>query len=180
MKVISKLIFLLALSFCSCLEHNDSKNDEKDIKETNKSAKKLTFEIDLETSSADDFMLFANDVFINNGQFMNIGITQKLNMNETSKKMKFEFPENVKPDAMLAFGLGTKAPKEVIIRNIDFSYGDAVFHVGEKEVSNYFSFNKFIEYDSITNTIKTKKVDNNLNPLLFLRRKILDSIQKED
>ncbi|MEZ4801579.1 MAG: hypothetical protein R2797_02320 [Gelidibacter sp.] len=173
----SVLVACFALS--SCLEHNEA-TESNEVKESKKDSNRLTFEIDLETSNADDFVLFANDVFLNNSQFMNIGITHKLNMNETSKKIKFEFPENIKPDAMLGFGLGNKNTKEVTIKNINLSYGDAVFNIHQNEIQNYFSFNKFIEYDSIANTIKTKKVDNALNPLLFLRRKILDSIQKVD
>lgn len=174
---IKLIVFSIVVLASSCLEHSEPKEETK-AKEVVKKDNKLTFEVDLETSVADDFVLFANDVFINNGQFMNIGITQKLNMNETSKKIKFEFPENIKPDAMLGIGLGNKNVKEVTIKSIHLSYGDAIFDIDQNELTDYFTFNKFIEFDSVTNKINTKKVDNALNPLLFLRRKILDSIQK--
>lgn len=175
---ISLIALVFGLTFHSCLEHEESNKDEKSVENIEKKVNQLVFEVDLETSSADDIMLFANDVFLNNSKFMNIGITHKLNMNETSKNIKFEFPENIKPDVMLALSLGNKEPKQVTIKKINLSYGPAVFNIEQKEIPKYFAFNKFIEYDSVNGIIKTKKVENNLNPLLFLRRKILDSIQK--
>jgi hypothetical protein len=171
-------IIFLSLMLCSCLEHDEAKNkDSETPTKEKKESNKLVFEIDLHTTEPDSFTFFSNDVFLNNNQFMNIGITQRLNMNETTKNLKFEFPNNIKPDAMLGFSLGSEKTKEVTIKNIKLSYGDTKFDITSDNIENYFTFNKFIEYDASSKVIRTKRVDNLHNPLLFLRMKILDSIQ---
>jgi hypothetical protein len=177
---ISLLALFCSLLLCNCLDQSEPIAQTKRAEETKSKVNRLVFEIDLETSVADDFILFANDIFLNNSQFMNLGITHKLNMNETSKKMTFELPEGIKPDVMLGLSLGKKSIKEVTIKNIKLTYGNAIFNIQQNELIDYFSYNQFIDYDAETYKLTTKKVDNNLNPLLFLRRKILDSIQKQE
>lgn len=111
---------------------------------------------------------------------MNISIGQQLHNNETSKSMRFEFPENVKPDVMLGFVLGVKKEKDVEIKTASLSYGETKFIINSDQLNEFFTFNKFIEYNSETKILETKRKDNRLNPTLYVRRKILDSIQNID
>jgi hypothetical protein len=176
-------IFTLLLAFLSFTCKEDKK--ETPIKTateetTQKQPNKLVFEIDLTTTQPDDFRFFANNIFLNNNQFMNISVGQQLNNNETSKNMRFEFPENVKPDAMLGFVLGVKKEKDVEIKTASLSYGDTKFIINTDQLNDFFTFNKFIEYNSETKTLQARRKDNRLNPTLYVRRKILDSIQYID
>lgn len=168
---------VLALVFFSCKEEKAVENIQNQETEEVKAPSKLVFEIDLETTQPDDFKFFANDVFLNNNQFMNISINQKLNSNETSKSMRFEFPENIKPDVQLGFSLGTKKVKDVKITKSTLSYGETEFVVTPEEFNDFYTFNRFIDYNEETQTLQTKKIGNQYNPMLFVRRKILDSIQ---
>ena len=64
------MILVLVMTF-SCNEQKTEKaveveNTEKPIEKS----KKLVFDVDLETSSPDDFRFFANNIFLNNSQFM--------------------------------------------------------------------------------------------------------------
>lgn len=142
-----------------------------------KKPNKLVFEADIKTTQPDNFSLSANNVFLNNSQFINIKIEQKLNANETQKKLRFEFPENIKPDYQLYFNLGTKAEKEIVLDNILLSYGNTRFEIASENVMEYFTTNRFVSYNEENNTLVVKKIDNKLNPLLMVRKKILDSIQ---
>lgn len=136
----------------------------------------LVLNFNIKTSEPDEFSIKANDVFLNNNQFMDIKIKQKLNFNELDKNIKFEFPDRTIPDYQLMISLGIKKPKEVEVKYISIEYGDTFFDIPSDKVNDYFTLNKFIEYSPETGIIKTKKVDGQHNPLMFVRRKILDSL----
>lgn len=175
-----KFLSILIVLFVSC--KNDKNPVENETVDDSKVVitdppKAIIFEVDLTTTQPDEFKLFANEIFLNNSQHMNISIGQKLNLNETSKKMIFRFPENIKPDFQMGFGLGTKFKKEIRINEMMLSFGKTTFNIKPEELEKYFTFNKFTEYNSSMNKIKTKKVDGKHNPLIFFRRRILDSIQ---
>ena len=173
------MIFVFVLAF-SCNEQKTEKateveNTEKPVEKP----KKLIFDIDLETSSPDDFRLFANNIFMNNSQFMNLSVSHKLNSNETAKKMHFEFPEGVQPDFQIGFALGIKNEKTVKINSIAISYGDIEYSVPSNDLVKYFRWNQFVEYNNETGAITTKKVDNKLNPILFLRNPYVEKISNQ-
>ena len=179
MKIKLLLICVILLIACKNEEktNSDSEGPVEEINVEEKASNKLTLEIDLATSHPDVFKFFANDVFLNNNQFMNLSVSQKLNENEKSKKMTFEFPENIQPDVLLGLNLGTKEEKEVTINEINLTYGNTKFSITPETIEDYFTHNKFVEINSETHKISTKKMDNKHNPTLFVRRKILDSIQ---
>ena len=172
-------LLLILISF-ACKEDKSENTKESKIESKEKKSSKLVFDIDLTTTQPDEFRFFANNIFLNNNQFMNISIGQQLHNNETSKSMRFEFPENVKPDVMLGFVLGVKKEKDVEIKTASLSYGETKFIINSDQLNEFFTFNKFIEYNSETKILETKRKDNRLNPTLYVRRKILDSIQNID
>ncbi|MDU8884652.1 hypothetical protein RXV94_00670 [Yeosuana sp. MJ-SS3] len=175
LKVFVVLLILLSLS---CKDNNKTEiPTAQNIEEETSNTNKLIFEIDLKTSEPDDFSLFLNDIFLNNSQFMNISIKSKLNSNETEKVLHFEFPEGIKPDRQMFLALGTKKEKEVQINSITISYGDLEHVITKGNLLQYFTMNKYVEYNSETNTLTTKSVDNRHNPIIFVRPKILDSFQ---
>lgn len=174
MKTLTSLLVLLTLS---CSGNQKQKIVEKK-QELEVLANKLVFDIDLETTKPDDFRLIANNVFLNNSQFMDISIIHKLNNNETSKKIHFEFPEGVQPDYQIGFSLGVKNVKEVKINNIVLSYGDLVYNITPSNFSKYFRLNRFLKYNEETGTLKTQKIENKLNPIFFLRKPFISKIQE--
>ena len=174
------LTLLICFLIIGCKNNNEQKALNENSKEIIKEPNQLIFEVDLTTSHPDEFRFFANNVFLNNNQFMNISIGQKLNMNETSKKMVFKFPENIKPDVQLGFMLGKNSEKEIELKKMLLSYGSARFDILPDAINDYFTFNRFVNFNTTTKKLTTKKIDGNLNPMIFVRRKILDSIQNVD
>ncbi len=172
-------LLLILISFACKEDKKETPIETATEKTTQKQPNKLVFEIDLTTTQPDDFKLYANNIFLNNNQFMNLSITQSLNNNETSKTMRFEFPEGVVPDYNLIFSLGNSVEKEVIIRGISLSFGSIKYNITPSEIDKYFRFNKFIEYNSETNKFKTKKIDGKHNPTLTLKKKYLINFQNE-
>ncbi|WP_223032323.1 hypothetical protein [Hanstruepera marina] len=174
--MIKKTILLFAILFAitSCKDEQPKKAEVKPQNTTSvekkEAPKKLVLELDVEMTQPEDLVLFSNEIFLNNGQFMNLRVIQKINSNETSKHVVFEFPENVKPDFNLALSLGNTKEKEVKLSNIKFSYGDKNINVTQDEMNKYLTFNRFTSYNKDTNIITTKKVGGKLNPVVFLKK----------
>jgi hypothetical protein len=154
-------------------EDNSTSNNAVEVKKT----KTLILEIDIETSTPEDIKLMSLNTFLNNGQFMDLFIIQKMNANETSKKIRFEMPKNITPDNLLGISLGTKSVKEVKINSINLSFGDLNYNIESEAVLDFFYTNRFVDYDETSKTFKTKRVDGKHNPILFLRQLYIDKIQ---
>jgi len=174
-------ILLLTTTLLSCL--NQSSNEEKknnNITESvqeQKKSKALVFELDLEMSEPEDIKLIAINTFLNNGQYIDIYITQKVNANERTKTILFELPDNISPDNFVGVSLGSNEVKEVKINNIKLSYRDLNYNIESDAVLDYFKTNKFLEYNETSKVFKTKKVNGKHNPILILRKIYIDKIQ---
>ncbi len=177
-----RLTTLLVLLLLSC---GGNQEEQKVIKNTNKEPelskpKTLIIELEIETDSPEDFKLIANDIFLNNGQSMDLYITQRINPNETSKKIRFELPDNIVPDFNIGISLGTKKEKEVKINNVDISIGSLSYQINSNNLITYFRPNKFVDYDDESGALKTKTVDGKHNPMIFLRKRYVDKIESSN
>jgi len=174
-----KLITLLVLITLSC--NSDSK--EKQVKEIASqkteipASTRLVVEIDFETNAPEDIKFISNDIFLNNGQSMDLYITQKVTPSELAKKVKFELPENVIPDFNIAIHLGKKHEKEVKINSISISAGSLTYQIDSKNLITYFRPNRFVNYDQESGTLKTKTIDGKHNPMIFLRKSFVEKIE---
>jgi hypothetical protein len=175
------LLFLTFIAFASC---NNKENNTDGINQLNteptKTVKKndnLIIDIDLETSEPEDIKLMTINTFLNNGQFLDLFIIQKLNANETVKEIHFELPDNIYPDHLLGISFGPNKIKEVKINSINLAFKEESIKIESDEILNYFRTNKFVDYDESSNSFKTKTVDGQHNPIIFLRQKYIDKIQ---
>jgi len=107
---------------------------------------------------------------------MNISITEKVTQSDNFKTIQLDFPEDIKPDYQVGLSFGTKVVKSIEINKIHISYGNNEFDIAPQELNDYFTFNKFLDYNPETGVLQTKKVDGRLNPIIFLRRKIIDKL----
>jgi len=172
------MILVCVIAF-SCDEKKTEPAEVENTEIVEEKSRQLILDVDLETSKPDDFRFFANNIFLNNSQFMNLSISHKLNSNETYKKMRFEFPEGVQPDFQIGFALGVKNEKSVKINNINISFGDLEYSIPAGDLVKYFRWNQFVSYDAETGMLSTKKVDNRLNPILFLRNPYVEKISNQ-
>lgn len=176
-----KLITLLALITLSC--NGEPKEKQVSEKTNQKSevpvSKRLVIEMDFETNAPEDIKFIANDIFLNNGQSMNLYITQKVNPNETSKKIKFQLPDDVIPDFNIALSLGTKHEKEIKINSISIAVGNVSYQIDSKNLITYFRPNRFVTYDDESGLLKTKTIDGKHNPMIFLRKPYVDKIESK-
>jgi ASC-1-like (ASCH) protein len=138
---------------------------------------KFSIELRLKYSESEEIKLSASNIFINNSRTMNISVIQKMGKTESFKTVVLDFPENINPDEQITLSLGTKKPKSIEFENIKIKNGEIEFDLTPQELNDYFSFNKFIVYSQETGIITTKKVDGRHNPILLLRKKIIDKFE---
>lgn len=183
--MIKKTILLFAILFAitSCKEEQPKKAEVKPQNTTavekKEAPKKVVLELDVEMTQPEDLVLFSNEIFLNNGQFMNLRVTQKINSNETSKHVVFELPENVRPDFNLGLFFGGNSEKKLTINNVVLSYGKNSIKMTSNELDKYFTFNKFTNYKKESGSIETLKIGGKSNPMMLLKKKYLNQIVKE-
>ena len=175
MKINQILILISLILLPSC---NQGVKENPVVEEPIKKAKQLVVEATIKVSKPAEIKLFANKIFLSNDQEMNISITHKLNAISDAKDVQFKFPEELNPDYQLGLSLGTKYEKEIELNKLTLSYGETKFIIEPETLDDYLVFNKFIDIDTVTNKLTTNKLGNNHNPMVFFRRKILDSLQQ--
>ncbi len=172
--------FLLILNITSCTG-NQIKSKKESQKTTDdvisvENNNQLVVEVDLETSVTENMRLIVPNIFLNNGQYMDLYIMQHFNANEKSKTIRFQLPKNVVPDFNMGLSLGSKEVKEVNIKSIKISFNEITFNINSENITTYFKTNKFVDFDKEQKTFKTKKVDGKHNPILFLRKFYIEKI----
>jgi hypothetical protein len=178
MKKIAFIILIVMMSSCKNNTGEPPKEDtaaETKIIELAK-PNKFSVTIELKYSQPEDIKLFSNDVFINNNRSMSISVKEKVAKSDNFKTVLLDFPKDIKPDYQVGVSFGTKVVKSIEIKSVRVSYGDVEFAFTSQELNNYFVFNKFIDYNPETGLIQTKKADGRLNPIMFLRGKIMDKL----
>ena len=164
MRNIVILIFVLtAVSCMSDPSEQKTQNSAQEVDSKQPVAKKLIVEIDLEMSAPEDIRLMAVNTFLNNGKYIDVYITQKINANETSKVVKFEMPENISPDHFVGISFGPNTVKEIKINSIYLSYGDLNYNIPSENILNFFKTNNFhfkSRCKNASSTTNTSKANN--------------------
>ena len=175
------VLLVLTSAMLSCLGNDSNSNEKGDNTSTTivgvKKTKQLVVEIDLEMSKPEDIKLLAVNTFLNNGKYIDIFMTQKVNANENSKTIRFEMPENITPDNYIGISFGKKYVKEVKVNSINWSFDDLNYNVTSDKVLDFFNTNKYLDYDEEAKVFKTKMVDQMHNPILFLRKIYVEKIE---
>ena len=86
-------------------------------------------------------------------------------------------PNNI--SKYLQIALGNKQPKQVTIESIEIKYGENNILIPKQNLNKYFNFNKFIEFDPISNKIQTKKIEGKHIPVMALKPYVLVKLNKK-
>ena len=90
---------------------------------------------------------------------------------------KFD-PENFSKD--LVINLGDKEEKSVEIKSILISYGDNQINLTTPaDLNKHLVFNRFINRDSLSNKLTTKRIEGRLNPAIRVKRSAINLLQKK-
>jgi hypothetical protein len=174
-----KLFFLAFILVLSCKEETKTDNQSagsKTIEQVEKEKKSFVLEMDFSTSKSGDFKLMMNNIVVDEFQKKSIIITEKVELTTGVDKIKANFGNNA--SGKFVINLGNKEPKSVKIEKILISYGDNSIIATKENLTQHFVLNDFVEFDSISGTLVTKKINNLHSPAIVLRPRSLNQLQK--
>lgn len=145
---------------------------ENDIKE-------LIIKLSFKTNKSDVFKIMVNNIAVDELQKKNIHIIEEVVPTTGADKISANFGANNFSNSVL-INIGNKELKEVEIIDITLSFGKNQISLKTPEDQNkYLVFNKFIEKDSTSNTLRTKRVNGAHNPVIYFKRNLINFLRKE-
>jgi hypothetical protein len=174
MKKVFLTIVGIALFFGACKNETKSAVIQNVNVETNKEFK---VKIKYKTNKAGTFRLALYNIFSNESQNKRIQINEEVVATPTMDNLTAHFGKNISNS--FSIGFGNKEVQEVQIEFIEISYGQKAIKINSSELNEYFKMNEFVAQDKKTYKLKTQKIDNKLNPKLFLKKEYLIELKKE-
>lgn len=176
----SFIIFSLVALFVACKEEKPS---NKVIEPTpiniEKANQDFNVNFSFKTNKKDVFKIMVNNIAVDELQKKNIHIIEEVVPTTGADKISANFGANNFSNSVL-INIGNKELKEVEIIDITLSFGKNQISLKTPEDQNkYLVFNKFIEKDSTSNTLRTKRVNGAHNPVIYFKRNLINFLRKE-
>ena len=167
------LIFTL-LAIVSCKTESKEQAEVANA-EPEEISKELIISMSFKTNKADNFRFSLMNIKVDEFQKKNIQILESVEPTSEFDNLTANFgPNNISNS--LKIGFGTKEEKTVSLGSLNISYGENSLDIPPNALSDYFTTNKFIEIDSVSNTLTVKRVDGRMNPLMSLKPKYFKSL----
>jgi len=176
-RVFGIVVFLIFINV-SCKNHTKQKDVLENI-EKKTIPKQLTIDFNFKTDKQDVFKIMLNNIKVDELQNKNIHIYEEVVPSTGFDVIIAKFDAgNISNNIIIH--LGNIEVKEVEIKNILVSYGNNQVNITSPEdLNKYIRFNKFIERDSSSNILNTKRVDGKHNPTFSIKRKLINLLKKE-
>lgn len=173
------VLVLLIMISAGCKNENKADEQNKEAQTVVVEPKKeLIVQLEFKTNQEDEFKLMLNDIIKDDYQKKNIHILEKVIPTTSAESMTANFGENISNN--FRFNLGNKVPKEVEIISMNLSYGSNSVQITPQNINDYFAVNnKYVQYDTVTNTLKTSVVDGKHFPTIVMRGKTLNTLRGE-
>ncbi|MBT8279211.1 MAG: hypothetical protein KJO41_09425 [Bacteroidia bacterium] len=172
-----KVIVILLIATLACKNEPNTTEKVQPIEVVEDTAKELKIAMNFKTDKADEFRLMLNNVEVDEFQRKNIHIIEKVAPTSGSDEMTASFGAN-NISKTLHINLGNKEEKSIEISAVQISYGQNSLAVDGSNLSEYFSMNKYVDFDSVSQTIKTKRIDGKHIPTIILKRKHINSLMQ--
>ena len=145
---------------------------ENDIKE-------LIIKLSFKTNKSDVFKIMVNNIAVDELQKKNIHISEEVVPTSGVDKISANFGDNnISNNVLINFG--NKEVKEVEIMDITVIFGNNQISLKTPEDQNrYLNFNKFIEKDTTSNKLRTKRVNGAHNQTIYFKRNLVNLLKKE-
>lgn len=177
MKVKYLIVFFIIILAAGCNTKSDNGKDKVENKKV-KSLPELTVRMGFKTSVEDQFAINLNDIIVDEFQKMKIQVNESVPVSSTFESIEGKFgPEKISNH--LVISLGNKFEKKIEFNAIELSYGNNVFLITESNFKKFFRTNKYVEFDSINYSFKTKIIDGKHNPALIARRNLMTALKKD-
>ena len=166
------LIFLVLNFSCKDAE-------KKTIVEQDQIApKQLTIDFNFKTNKQDIFKISMRNFKVDRLQKKTIEIFEHVVPSKNYDAIIAKFgPGNLSNDVVIY--LGNETEKLIELKNILISYGDNLLNLSTPaDFNEHLVFNKFIERDTLSNLLKTRKLNGILNPIIRFKRNTINLLKK--
>ena len=141
--------------------------------------KELVVKVRFKTNKKDIFRIIIYDIIIDELQKKNMQIFEEVVPSTEVDQIIAKFDSNNISNS-ISINIGNEQEKKVEIESIFASYGQNQISIKTpQEMNKYLFFNKFIERDSATTILQTKKVDGAHNPAINFKRNLIEFLRKE-
>jgi hypothetical protein len=170
------ILFAITALFLSCKSDSKTVGQPVVIQEKENNLKVI---FRFGTDRAGKFKISLNKVQVDELQFKDIHVYEEVSPTNDDQILAIFGPNEISSN--LVFSLGNKVEKTVIIKEITVIYGHEEINISKvEEINEMIVFNKFVQRDSTSNSIKTKRLDNRLNPTFRIRNRLLNRLKKAE
>ena len=170
-----KALYLCVLVFTLFACNSEGKQANPTPVVEKEPVKELTVDVRFKSSEAGNFKLMLNKIKVDEFQSKFVHIVEEIKPTTNIDHIKANFgPNNI--STRFQFGLGNKTPKTIEIESINFNYDNKTVAIDASKLKEHFLFNKFVEIDSVTHKIVTKKVEGKHFPVITLKNKYLKQL----
>lgn len=173
------MILALATALIACENNTKEKEAKKEFtSKTEKVKKELLVKMNFKTNKEDVFKVMINNIVIDEFQNKNILIFETVSPTSNFDQITARFDSNNISNQIL-INIGNNEVKKLEIKSIMVSYGNKRIDIKTPEdMDKYLTFNKFIDRDSTSTILKTKTVDGRHNPLINLKRNLINALKQ--
>lgn len=165
----------MSIALMACKNEPKETLIEAENNEVEEVVKELEIVMNFKTDTAGDFRLMMNNIEIDDLQRKNIHVIEKVEPASGVDEIRAKFgPNNMSNNIYINFG--NKETKNVEIVGLQFQFGNNGLTIDANSLPEYFTFNKYVVFDSISNTIKTQRIDGIHNPNIILKRKYIRTL----
>ena len=170
------IVFLLITVACKTETKEQATNTENKV--ASETTKELEVVINFKTNKTDEFKLMLNNIEVDEFQRKHSQVIEKVTTSTGTDEIVAKFgANNISKNFHIDFG--AKEIKQIEIESIKMSYGKNELVVTGSEIDEFFTINKYIEYDKTNNVLQTKRVEGNHYPIIVLKPKGVNILKKE-
>lgn len=184
MKNTLRYLFLLLFIFSSCKSDKKSNNSnstidsEQIIKKQSELLDSLGLKVVLDLKSNQEGLFQIKfrspdtslKPFIEYNTIKEEQINQQAVLEGSYNIEKYDYPSSIQ------LILGHEKPKEIVVNSIKMMTDQVIIKIDKSNLLDYFSPNKYLEFDSISGILTTKKIDKSHLPILTLKKIAIDSL----
>jgi hypothetical protein len=178
MKLFLRIISILTISVNLSCKNNNSTEKPIDVQEVIDIPNQLVINFNFKTNKSDLFKISMRNIQVDEFQKKAIEISEEVIPSTNYDAISAKFDDgNFSKD--LIINLGNKEEKSVEIKNIIISYGDnQISLISPSDLNKNLVFNRFIQRDSLSKNLKTKRIDGRLNPVISIKKSTINLLQK--
>lgn len=170
------LVVMVALFTFSCSNEPKKESIPVEVEKAIETKKEFIVKMSFRTNKSDSFSLMLNNIEIDEFQTKDINIKEEVSQASKFELITANFGESISESFRI--NIGNKEAKDVEIDFIKISYGEKKLEISSRELGNYFSFNEFVNYDTINSKFETRRIDGKHYPFLILKKEFMISLAK--